>query len=241
MAETPHDNSLRFSLKSLLVFAMMIALLCAVWAIQYRETRRTITAAPAFKLTTVPAEVTVKQRSTTSVPGSNGELLLTLDDITRGQVMASLATASGEFLLPPRSMSSDDTASFRIGKSSYTLKLNQLNNALVGEDFATFNISESSGTRLTENDKIEQLISAVAELQDSKFIRNGAEYGAAEAADHLRTKWRAAGGEIKTAEEFVETIASNSSTTGEPYRIRMPDGHIIEAEAYLRKRLGEIE
>jgi hypothetical protein len=85
------------------------------------------------------------------------------------------------------------------------------------------------------------LISTVAGLLDAKFIRNGAEYSAAEAADHLRMKWRAAGAEIRTAEQFIDAVASKSSTSGEPYRIRMPDGQIIDAEAYLRKRLGEIE
>jgi hypothetical protein len=236
-----YGKSLRFSLKSLLVFAIMVALFLAGWGIQFRESQRAITAAPAFKLTNLPAEVTVTQRSTTVVPGSNGELLLTLDDITRGQVMASLATASGETVLPPRSMSSDDVARLKIGKSYYSLKLRQLNNALVGEDVATFIISESSDSVLTEEAKIERLIAAVGELQGAMFLRNGAEHSAAEAADHLRMKWRAAGSKIRTAQQFIEGVASKSSTSGEPYQIRMPDGKVVQADAYLREQLREIE
>ena len=217
-----------------LAFGILAAAACGC----EQRTSRAITT-PAFKLTILPAEVTVKQRSTTAVPGSEGELLLTVDDITRGQVMASLATASGDSVLPPRSMSAEDAVRFQFGKSSYSLTLKQLNNALIGEDVATFIVS--SDAALTEGDKIEQLISAVAELQGAKFIRNGVEYSAVEAADHLRMKWRAAGAELSTAEQFIDAVASKSSTTGEPYRIRMPDGETIEAEAYLRTLLGEIE
>lgn len=202
---------------------------------------RATTATPDFNLADLPTEMTVKQRSTVVVPGSDGELLLTADDITRGQVMVSLSTASSDSVLPPRSMRSDDAVPFKFGKSTYTLTLKQLNNALVGEDVATFVILGSSDTILTEEEKIERLIEAVAELQGATFIRNGAEYSAAEAADHLRLKWRAAGDEIKTAEQFIDTIASKSSTSGEPYQIRMPDGKVMQADAYLRKRLVEIE
>ncbi|MEX2317506.1 MAG: DUF5329 family protein [Pirellulales bacterium] len=238
---TRNARTLRFSLKSLFVFAVLVALLLAGWGIQYRETKRAITAAPAFKLANLPAEMTVKQRSTTVVPGSNGELLVTLDDITRGQVIASLATASGQPVLPPQSMSPNDVARFRIGMSYYSLKLSQLNNSLIGEDFASLIISESADGVLTEEAKIERLLAAVRGLQGAKFIRNGAEYSAEEAADHLRMKWRAASGKITTAQQFIEGVASRSSTSGEPYQIRMPDGEVVHADAYLGKVLREIE
>jgi Family of unknown function (DUF5329) len=205
-----------------------------------RRAPQTGAALPALKLTNLPAEMTVKQRSTTVVPGSEGQLILTVDDITRGQVMASLATVTGEAVLPSRSMSADEDATFKFGGSSYSLTLNELNNALVGEDFASFIVSDTSGAALNEEDKIEQLIAAIAELQGATFIRNGAAHTAAEAADHLRMKWRAAGDGIVTAEQFIEAIGSKSSTSGEPYQIRMADGEAMEAGEYLRNRLGEI-
>jgi hypothetical protein len=235
MTETPQGKPWRFSLKGMLVLATMIALVCAGWAIHFREKRRATAVAPAFQLTNLPAKMTVKQRSTTVVPGSGDALVLTVDDITGGQVIASLATSSGDTVLPSRSLTPDDTVPFKIGSSSYSLTLKQLNNALIGEDFATFIVSTSSDGGLTEKEKIERLIGAVAELKDAKFIRNGEEYSAAEAADHLSRKWRAAGGEIKSAEEFIDAIASKSSATGEPYQIRMPDGQIVPANEYLRK------
>jgi hypothetical protein len=206
-----------------------------------RRAPQTVAALPALQLTNLPVEMTVKQRSSTAVPGSEGRLLLTVDDITRGQVMASLATAAGDAVMSPRSMLADEDATFRFGGSSYSLMLKELNNALVGEDFASFIVSDSSGTTLAEEDKIELLIAAIAELQGATFIRNGAEHTAAEAADHLRRKWRAAGDEIVTAEQFIEAIGSKSSTSGEPYQIRMADGAVMEAGEYLLKRLGEIE
>ena len=50
---------------------------------------------PALTLPERGASVTVDQRSTAFVPGSNGRLRVHLGDITRGQVQLSLATADG--------------------------------------------------------------------------------------------------------------------------------------------------
>src|SRR5690606_32460313 len=45
---------------------------------------------PAPTIANLPAELTLKQRSTTPVPGAAGKLSVTVDDITRGQTMVSL-------------------------------------------------------------------------------------------------------------------------------------------------------
>jgi hypothetical protein len=94
---------------------------------------------------------------------------------------------------------------------------------------------------LTETKKIELLIEKVERMEGAKFLRNGALHETAEAAEHLRRKWKAAGDRIKTADEFVEHLASKSSTTGKPYEIQMPDGSVVSSGPYLRERLREIE
>lgn len=72
-----------------------------------------------------------------------------------------------------------------------------------------------------------------------RFIRNGAEYGPKEAADHLRQKLSSAGERVKTAEDFIEGLASKSSVSGKPYLIKTADGKIVPAAEWLGKALAE--
>src|SRR5215217_4690839 len=61
-----------------------------------------------------------------------------------------------------------------------------------------------------ERQKIERLISSVQSLKDATFVRNGTEYDGKTAAEHVRTKWKAAGSKIKTARDFIRLAASKS-------------------------------
>jgi hypothetical protein len=85
--------------------------------------------------------------------------------------------------------------------------------------------------------KIDYLIHAVETLDGAKFLRNGQEYDATAAADHLRLKRRIAGDRIKTAGDFIRLCGTQSSVTGEKYRIRFADGTIADAEVFFRKKL----
>ncbi len=89
----------------------------------------------------------------------------------------------------------------------------------------------------SEQAKIAYLLDAVAS-SDVVFIRNGSEYTGTQARDHLKVKLDAAGGSILTAEDFITYIASASSVTGSPYRVRMKDGTQLEAEQWLRAALA---
>jgi hypothetical protein len=60
------------------------------------------------------------------------------------------------------------------------------------------------------------------ERSGCEFQRNGSWYDAKSAQRHLRDKYQflASGNHIKSTEDFIESVASNSSVTGEPYEIR---------------------
>ena len=85
--------------------------------------------------------------------------------------------------------------------------------------------------------KIRYLIACVETLKGAKFIRNGSEYDARPAADHLRLKLKNAGTRVRTAEDFITFCGSKSYITGEPYLIRLADGTTVKAEAFFRKKL----
>ncbi len=95
--------------------------------------------------------------------------------------------------------------------------------------------------KLTEKQKIEALIKNVEEMQDAKFIRNDKEYSAKTAAKFLRGKWESNEADVKTAKDFIEKLASSSSTSGKPYLIRFKDGTEMKSGEYLLEQLKKIE
>ena len=96
------------------------------------------------------------------------------------------------------------------------------------------------GAPETERRTIEALITSVAELRDATFIRNGKSYDAKSAARFLREKWKSRESEVRTAEDFIERVASVSSTTSKPYLIRFADGREIQSAEYLRAELARL-
>jgi len=93
---------------------------------------------------------------------------------------------------------------------------------------------------ISEEQKIEKLINYI-EKSEAIFIRNGTEYLAKEAADHLRMKRKKAGNKIKTAKDFIDLIASKSSMSGEAYQMKFKTGAIINTRDMLNNELRKID
>ena len=88
--------------------------------------------------------------------------------------------------------------------------------------------------------EIEALIASVARLEDAEFIRNGKAYTASNAARFLGRKWRSRESEVRSAEDFIERIASFSSTTSKPYLVRFADGREVPSAEVLRAELAKL-
>src|SRR5271165_985812 len=73
------------------------------------------------------------------------------------------------------------------------------------------------------------------------FYRNGTWYDAQQAQAHLRAKYNAlaARNEIKTAEDFIEKAASESSLSGRPYQIRCGGSAAIPTGQWLSAALAQ--
>ena len=67
--------------------------------------------------------------------------------------------------------------------------------------------------------EIDHLLKYVA-ASSCTFVRNGSEYPAQKASDHLAGKYRWVGNRISTAEEFIKYLATQSSMSGEPYHVK---------------------
>ena len=91
-----------------------------------------------------------------------------------------------------------------------------------------------------EEKQIEALIAAIERMTDAAFIRNSRPYGSAAAAEFLRRKWRHREADIRSADDFIEKVASFSSTTGQPYLIRFSYGRETPCAIFLRTELSSL-
>ena len=94
-----------------------------------------------------------------------------------------------------------------------------------------------------EQARINRLIDAVATHKELRFIRNGTDYSAEDAAEFMRKKLDNAyyGRNVKTVNDFIEQIATRSSTSGELYMVKLSDGRTISCSEFLRLELARIE
>ncbi len=87
-----------------------------------------------------PATFSMQQRTTTALPGSNGKVLMTIDDITKDQVMTTLSWQNGSLIVATRSLSENDVVTFTASNHLYRIKLKKLKNVLVRKDSAEFQL-----------------------------------------------------------------------------------------------------
>ena len=94
-----------------------------------------------------------------------------------------------------------------------------------------------------EQTRIDRLIDSVATHKELRFIRNGSEYSAEDAAEFMRKKlahiWY--GRNVKTVNDFIDQIATRSSSSGELYMVKLSDGRLIACSEFLRLELARIE
>ena len=91
--------------------------------------------------------------------------------------------------------------------------------------------------------RINRLIDAAASHSESRFVRNGSEYSAQDAAEFMRKKLAHAyyGRNVTTVNDFIDQIATRSSTSGEPYMVKLSDGRAVPCSEFLRLELARIE
>jgi hypothetical protein len=75
-----------------------------------------------------------------------------------------------------------------------------------------------------------------------EFYRNGTWFDASRAEVHLREKYQylAQADRIHSAEEFIELAATNSSLSGQPYRVRCGGGEPVTSNQWLYAALAAL-
>ncbi|MGC3984437.1 MAG: DUF5329 domain-containing protein [Pseudorhodoferax sp.] len=89
-----------------------------------------------------------------------------------------------------------------------------------------------------------EIDASLAGLQASgcEFQRNGRWHAAAEAVAHMQKKRGYLEGRdaIRSTDDFIGLAASESSLSGQPYRVRCAGAEPIDSRAWLQQRLQEL-
>jgi len=99
-----------------------------------------------------------------------------------------------------------------------------------------FSIVTISFNAFANSTEMEQLLTSI-KTSGCKFERNGGWYKAESAEAHLRMKLEKAGSKVKTPEEFIQHLASESSFTGKPYYIKCGDEKPVQSKEWLGEKL----
>jgi hypothetical protein len=96
--------------------------------------------------------------------------------------------------------------------------------------------ADRAGAESEPEVEITYLLNAVSD-SGCIFTRNNEEYSAADAADHLRLKYRRGKRYATTAEQFIDRLATESSWTGTPYTVTC-EGATEPSAQWLRRALS---
>jgi hypothetical protein len=178
------------------------------------------------------ARMTIFQRASKKLPGEDGFLRVELGDISVGRVLVTVSGPNGEVVVDTTSLRQGDLVSLALAERDYVLRLDKLVNLPLGDDYAVFSLMMP---QVWEAEKIDWLLDIIA-ASDGVFLRNDEELSGSAFAAHLRRKHDYYGAKNATVDEFIENIASRSVSTGNPYRVRLPDGGLVDASVWLREQ-----
>lgn len=83
-------------------------------------------------------------------------------------------------------------------------------------------VQSQPGSRTLEQARIDYLLERVSN-SPYNFIRNGQSYSGKRAWAHFKWKYLLNVKRVKTAEEFMDRVATYSQMSGEPYEVQLPD------------------
>ena len=92
-----------------------------------------------------------------------------------------------------------------------------------------------------ERARINRLIDAVGQRKDVRFVRNGKEYTAEQAADFLRGKLQWNLEKVHSMKDFIAVVGTGSTTSGQAYQMKMADGRMLPSAEFLAQELQRIE
>ena len=89
--------------------------------------------------------------------------------------------------------------------------------------------------------EVESLFAAI-EHSGCEFFRNGSWHSGLQAGLHLHQKYDylVARNRVASAEQFIDEVATKSSFSGQPYRVRCGQGIEVPSQQWMREQLARI-
>lgn len=88
-----------------------------------------------------------------------------------------------------------------------------------------------------ERARIDYLLERISK-SPYNFLRNGGRYTGKQAGNHFRWKYFTNRGRVKTAEEFIDRVATRSKRSGRPYQVQFPEKRRYPLQALLLQELN---
>lgn len=174
--------------------------------------------------------MTVAQRGSERVPGTEGRLWIEVDDVTAGQVRVKIVDyTTHEHVLPKRSMRFGDEAQFSFRGVTRGFVVLRLVNLLIGEDFVEFAFGEPGSLA---NEQIESVLRQITN-STVKFVRSGVKSDGRATAERLRQQWRAAG-DVTTLAAFLSRCVGYEGGTVPVWSVQLPGGRMLPMVEWLR-------
>lgn len=104
-----------------------------------------------------------------------------------------------------------------------------------------FALPASAKLSAHEEARINAMLDALAVKKEIAFVRNGDAHTAEEAVSHLRLKLSKTRNRLDTAEQFIDNVASSSSLSGKPYRVKIPGESEQNAQPYLHQLITQTD
>lgn len=182
------------------------------------------------------AKITLFQRSLTDLPGRTGALQVQLGDIGGGHVLVSVFGPRNEVLVDLIRMRVGGAVFVTLEDNRYVLRVDELFTAGTARDYGTFTLMP---VHAWEGQRISRLL-AMIEESNITLIRDGQYANSSFFASLLRHERDQYGAKGPTLTRFIEEAATNNPSSGEPYRIQMPNGAESEAGPWLHRLAQEI-
>lgn len=93
----------------------------------------------------------------------------------------------------------------------------------------------------SEHQKVMFLLNKLSEYDNLTFVRNGSEYKADAAVEHLLHKYDYAKDDLKTAKDFIIHCASKSSLSDRPYLVIYENGKKENSQDFLFRLLKDFD
>ena len=178
---------------------------------------------PKLDLPDTPPRLTIYQRSSDTVPGSDGTVHVTLGDITGGRVRVDV-TAGNRGTLASQMLREGEAVEFALDGKRYVVVAAELRLRLTGQDRGVFVVRRAEDPP-TEEERIGRLIAAAGAAKG--VVSTQPETPAADA--YLRSLWRLQRSKITKAEELIRNAGQET--------VQFPDGREMALEPWLSAEL----